>query len=218
MLSKGVSMPPIKVACVGDSITLGAGTSPDPAFTNSYPAQLARMLGPAWNVRSFGVGGTTLLSKGDFPYITTSAFTEAKAFAPDIVVIMLGTNDTKPWNWGHKAQFTADYCRLVETFLELPSAPRVLLCRPPFVPGDGNFGINQPAMEEVVAMVDAIARATARHARGGVELVDIQGATRGRADLFPDRVHPNNAGAAAIAAAVYTAITGRTWHGNSVEV
>jgi lysophospholipase L1-like esterase len=94
-------MPVTKIACVGDSITLGAGTSPDPAFTNSYPAQLARMLGPDYLLRAFGVGGTTLLSKGDFPYITTSAFTESLQFTPDIVVIMLGTNDSKPWNWIH---------------------------------------------------------------------------------------------------------------------
>lgn len=211
-------MPTTKVACVGDSITLGAGTSPDPAFTNSYPAQLARMLGAEWAVRAYGVGGTTLLSKGDFPYITTSAYTEAKEFAPDIVVIMLGTNDTKPWNWIHKEGFAADYCKLLESFLNLDSAPRVLVCRPPFVPGEGNFGINQPAMDEVVTLVDGVARAVARHPRGTVEIVDVQGATRGRAEFFPDLVHPNNAGAAVIAGEVYAAITGRAYEGPSVEV
>jgi hypothetical protein len=44
---------------------------------------------------------------------------------------------------------------------------------------------------------------------GGVEIVDVQGATRGRPELFPDRVHPNNAGAAVIAAEVYSVITGQ---------
>ena len=38
------SMAKVKVACVGNSITYGA-TIPDPK-RDSYPSQLARMLGP----------------------------------------------------------------------------------------------------------------------------------------------------------------------------
>jgi hypothetical protein len=39
---------PIKIACVGDSITLGVGI-PSPE-TNSYPAQLQKMLGEEFEV------------------------------------------------------------------------------------------------------------------------------------------------------------------------
>jgi lysophospholipase L1-like esterase len=202
----------VRVACVGDSITLGAGTTPDPEFTNAYPAILGRMLGPDWEIRSFGVGGTTALKRGDFPYITTSAFEQAKAFLPDIVVLMLGTNDTKPQNWAHQWAFIGDYRALVKEFQNLNSAPRVLICRPCFVCGSGNFGINQEAVEELVVMLDRVARDLA------LEVVDVQGATRGRMDLFPDRVHPNNAGAEVIAQEVYRAITGKEWPGGTMLV
>lgn len=57
---------PVKVACIGNSITFGSGIADRPR--DSYPAQLGRMLGDHWIVRNFGVGGRTMLKKGDFPY------------------------------------------------------------------------------------------------------------------------------------------------------
>jgi len=55
---------PIKIACVGDSITQGAGAKSG----QSYPAQLQALLGDGYKVGNFGVSGRTLLKKGDFPY------------------------------------------------------------------------------------------------------------------------------------------------------
>src|SRR5579885_3646478 len=57
----------IRVACVGDSITYGAGIKD--REHNSYPAQLQKLLGDGYEVRNFGVNGRTLLSKGDLPYV-----------------------------------------------------------------------------------------------------------------------------------------------------
>jgi lysophospholipase L1-like esterase len=198
---------PVKVACVGDSITEGAGTDPGPAypggpFRNAYPAQLARMLGPAYDVRNFGVGGTTLLAAGDSPYQRQAAFARAKAFQPDVVVLMLGTNDTKPQNWAHKDAFAADYRDLVRQFQDLPSHPRVYACRPCAVFGDGAFGINAPALAEELPILDAVA------ADLRLPVIDIFEATKNRPDVFPDRVHPNNAGAVILAETVYRAIMG----------
>ena len=56
----------IRVACVGDSITFGSGIQD--RNTNSYPAQLGRLLGEKWETRNFGVSGATLLKNGDKPY------------------------------------------------------------------------------------------------------------------------------------------------------
>ena len=77
---------PIRVACIGDSITAGVGTTQD----NSYPTQLSRMLGGKWVVMNFGVGSTTLLNHGDKPYQKEAAFQRALEFQPDVVVIKLG--------------------------------------------------------------------------------------------------------------------------------
>ena len=89
---------PIKVACVGDSITQGAGA----AKGKSYPTQLQEMLGDEWKVMNYGLGGRTLMDRGNRPYMKEKAYQEALASAPDVVIIMLGTNDTKPQNWEKK--------------------------------------------------------------------------------------------------------------------
>ena len=85
----------IKVACIGNSITFGHGLKKE----ETYPVQLQNLLGAEWKVENFGVSGRTLLSHGDFPYIKEKAFLNAKEFAPDVVIIKLGTNDAKPQNW-----------------------------------------------------------------------------------------------------------------------
>ena len=95
----------IRLACVGDSITAGVGA----AGGQSYPNQLAKMLGERWEVRNFGVSGSTLLNQGDMPYQKQGAFQAALKFEPQVVVIMLGTNDTKPQNWKLKSKFASDY-------------------------------------------------------------------------------------------------------------
>ncbi len=127
----------IRVACIGDSITAGVGA----ANGESYPGQLGRMLGGKWEVRNFGVSGSTLLKHGDLPYQKQQAFQAALQYQPQVVIIMLGINDTKPQNWKLKDQFSAGYEDLVGRFARLPSKPRVFVCRSVPVPGQGNFGI-----------------------------------------------------------------------------
>jgi lysophospholipase L1-like esterase len=95
-----------KVACVGDSITAGSGTSGPAA---AYPSVLGTKLGAPYQVGNFGVSGATLLTGGDNPYVRSSPYPSSGAFLPDVVVIMLGTNDSKPQNWSQKAAFDGDY-------------------------------------------------------------------------------------------------------------
>src|ERR1041384_7347597 len=95
-----------RVACVGDSITFGSGVVG--RESNSYPAVLQHFLGNKFEVRNFGVSGATLLKKGDKPYWKEHAFTNATAFKPNIVVIKLGTNDSKPQNRKNIVEFAGD--------------------------------------------------------------------------------------------------------------
>ena len=85
---------PIRVACVGDSITYGSGV--ENREQNAYPAVLGRLLGERYEVRNFGVGGATLQKRGDKPYWSLDAYKDVTLFKPHIVVIKLGTNDSKP--------------------------------------------------------------------------------------------------------------------------
>ncbi len=196
---------PIRVACVGDSITAGVGASKG----NSYPDQLGRMLGAEWTVRNFGVSGTTLLNHGDRPYQKQGAFKKALEFQPNIVVIKLGTNDTKPQNWKFKDEFVADYKDLIGQFAKLPSRPRIFICRPAPVPGKGNFGINEAGVLEQLPMLDKIA------AEENATVIDIYAALKDHPEMLPDRVHPNTAGATIMARTVFKALTGKEFSGET---
>jgi lysophospholipase L1-like esterase len=189
--------PPIRVACVGDSITQGAMS------TNPYPAQLSALLGPGWDVKNFGVSGRTLLKKGDFPYWNEQAYTDARAFAPNVVVIMLGTNDTKPQNWKYFDEFVADFKNLVESFTNLPSHPKVFLCRPCPVFGAGNYGINEPNLDQEIPVIDQVAHYE------DAAVIDIHAALAGQPRLEPDNVHPNADGDAIMAKVIAKALTAR---------
>jgi rhamnogalacturonan acetylesterase len=200
----------LKVACVGDSITYGGGTTAVAgARPNSYPSQLQRMLGDKYDVRNFGVGGATLLNHGDKPYQKQAAFRRALDEQPDIVIVMLGANDTKPWNWRWAGDFAADYGDLVSQFLSLDSKPRVWLCCPCPVPADGNYAINEAGVDDEIPLIDDLAREMQ------LSVIDIHGALQNHADLIPDRVHPNNEGATLMARAAYRALIGKDYSGPS---
>lgn len=189
---------PVRVACVGDSITQGSGTRGNP-----YPKQLQELLGDSWKVGNFGVSGRTMLRKGDYPYWNEKTYQNALAFKPDVVIIKLGTNDTKPQNMKFAAEFAADCRDLVKSFLELESKPRVFLCRPVPVFGKGNFRITEEKLQQLIPHIDAVAREL------GVPVIDMHAVLDGKPELIPDRVHPNADGAHEMAKAAFTALTGK---------
>jgi alpha-L-fucosidase/lysophospholipase L1-like esterase len=189
----------IRVACVGDSITQGAKL----AKGMTYPEQLQKMLGSAWIVKNFGKSGRTLLKQGDFPYWNESIYQDALKFAPDVVIIKLGTNDTKPQNWKYIADFKNDYRALLESFRSLPGEPRIYICTPCPVVGSGAFGISNAGIIEEVAWVKELA------AELNVGLIEMNAAFSGKSELLPDKVHPNEEGAALLASAAYSALTGK---------
>jgi acyl-CoA thioesterase-1 len=191
-----------KIACVGDSITFGS-TLKDREH-DSYPAQLQQMLGDQWNVMNFGYSGATLLKKGNRPYWDGRRFAAALDFAPDVVVIKLGTNDSKPDNWKHKDEFHDDLTAMIKRFRGLPSRPTVWLCHPvPAFPG--NYGIRDEVIrDEIIPIIDAVAK------EQEVKVIDLYAALAGKAELFPDTIHPNTEGAGLIAAEVYKSLTGKS--------
>ena len=83
---------PRRVACVGDSITYGAGIKN--RAKNCYPVRLGRLLGPGYGCRNFGVNGATMLKRGDKPYWKQKAFREAIARARVPLLHVCGTADT----------------------------------------------------------------------------------------------------------------------------
>lgn len=192
---------PIKVACIGNSITYGSGIADRPR--DSYPSQLARMLGEKWEVRNFGVGGRTLLKKGDYPFWKEEAYAQAKAFLPDVVIIKLGTNDTKPQNWKYSGEFLSDYRAMVKELKALSSHPQIYLCKPVPVYAS-RWGINDSiVIHGVIPVVEKLAK------EEDLPVIDLYTALSGKSSLFPDQIHPNAEGAGLMAKAISKTLTGK---------
>lgn len=192
---------PIKVACIGNSITFGYGIKD--RLKNAYPEQLARMLGESYEVKNFGVSGKTLLSKGNAPYIETQAYKKALAYEPDIVIIKLGTNDSKDFNWVYKEDFEKDYRRLLKSFQDLKSKPTLYLCLAVPVFEKGRKISAEVVAREVNPRIRKIAEEENLH------LIDLYTPLLGKGDLFPDAIHPNGEGAGEMAKVIYSEITGK---------
>jgi lysophospholipase L1-like esterase len=187
----------IRVACVGDSITYGARISNRTA--NCYPAQLGVLLGPNYSVQNFGVNGATLLKHGDIPFWKMRAFKAAQAFKPEIAVINLGANDASPYNWIYKYEFVRDYTELIRSF-QSNGCATVWICYPaPTYPGPYDF-TDPIVVNEIIPMIDRIAQQT------GAKIIDLYRPLSGKAELFPDTVHPNAEGARLMAEAIFAAI------------
>lgn len=189
-----------KVACIGDSITEGAGTS-NPA-TQAYPAQLGGVLGSGFTVSNFGVSGTTMLKAGDNPYWNQTAFTNAKTSNPDIVVIQLGTNDSKPWNWdNNKSSYISDYKAMIDVFQALESKPEIYVCLPAKAFSSAYEISEDNLANEIRPAIIQMAK------EKKVSLIDLYDATKNASADIPDGVHPNDAGAALLATKVKDILT-----------
>lgn len=180
-----IAQAPIKVAFVGNSITQGPGRE----NPGSFPLQVGKILGDAYQVKNFGIGGRTLLKKGDFPYWNEPQFQEVKDFRPDVVLIKLGTNDSKPQNWAHKGEFVQDYLDLIAEFRDhMPKDGKVYVMLPVPVTRE-NFGINPEIMnsEQRLMLFEIIQKS-------GAEVIDLYTPLQDKPELFPDGVHPTAEG------------------------
>jgi len=192
--------PPIKVACIGASITYGATIAN--REQNSYPAQLQKMLGSVYNVINYGVSGTTLLRKGNSPYRNTKEYQAALASQPDIVIIDLGGNDAKLINRGYYNEFERDYQDLIHSFSQLPSHPRivVLSAMASFV-SDTSQIWDPVIVKRINPMIQHVAY------EEKVEVLDMHSPFINKEALFSDKLHPDKEGAGIMATTVYNNLT-----------
>jgi len=194
----------IRVACVGDSLTYGFGISG--WARNNYPKQLGNMLGDGYCVNNYGYSGRTASFSGDRPYVNEKLYTQSLNFAPEIVIIMLGSNDTKPENWKNKDAYLADYEKIIKSYLELESVKEVYIMSPtPVFKVDGKepYNINT---EIVANEIYHTARELAE--KLNLNYIDLFTIFKDRAELFKDGAHPNAEGAKIIAETVRAAFFG----------
>ena len=195
----------VRVACIGNSITDGHGIELASAY--GYPALLQKKLGSGYWVKNFGVSARTLLNKGDHPYMNELAWRDALAFDPDIVVIKLGTNDSKPQNWQHASEFRSDLEQMLfalrpdlaqpvkkkkgkKKAAPAPAArPQIILCTP--IPA---FKSTWDISDEVITnqIIPILKDAAAKY---NLQLLDLHTLYAGDGDkMLSDGIHPDGRG------------------------
>lgn len=176
----------IRVACVGDSITEGMGI--DWQSDNAYPALLDSVLGEGYEVMNFGRSATTMLEKGDFPYWSAKEFSNTLRYHPDIIIIALGTNDAKTYQWNSE-KFIESYSHMVDTFLAIRPMPVVKVCLPVPVAEDKWAITDSVVVNGVIPAVKEVAKCY------NIELIDLNSVMSKHMDQYVDGVHPTRQGA-----------------------
>ena len=189
--NKDPSSDKIRIACVGDSITGGT----------FYPDDLWMLLGANYTVDNFGVGGTAASLDSSSPYMHQSEFERAKHFQPNIVIIMLGTNDANAIITPNNGSFVSSYVKLVEEFQALSSQPKIWIVKPPPVFSNGTTPSAELLNNYILPSIEQVALQT------NSPIIDVYSAVSNSSQFFPDGVHPDPDGSQLIANEIYRAIT-----------
>ncbi|MEQ9763773.1 GDSL-type esterase/lipase family protein [Streptococcus jiangjianxini] len=179
----------ITIAAVGDSITYGAGVA-STRETESYPALLQQALGKKYHVINFGLSGRTLLSNTAKPYFKEPLAKKSFQVTPDIVIIMLGTNDSRDVYW-QPQRFKKEYLAAIKRYQALESHPKIYLMIPPrvfFEHPQPTFPNNRVVDGQLRKLIPEIAK------EAGVSVIDQYQGTEKHPEYFPDQLHPNLAG------------------------
>lgn len=198
-----------RVACIGNSITDGMGI--DMAERLGYPAQLQLLLGNDYDVKNYGVSARTMLRKGDYPYWNELAWRDAQAFIKaggkdDIVIIKLGTNDSKPHNWKYAAEYEQDLQAMIDSLCPMvpvlnkrgkptkkmtrANSPKIYLCTPIKSVSD-QWGISDKVIvEEIIPIIRRVAE------KNGLNVIDLHSQfDANRENMQRDGIHPTDKGA-----------------------
>lgn len=202
----------IKVACVGNSITEGYGIWDK----KKYPEYLQEMLGSEYKVENFGHSGRMFHKASRESYWASGKFTAAYNYGANIVVIELGTNDSKYFFDGkgsssgynymykpeNKADLVKDYEALIDTFAHQPQAPTIYATLQPYAQNE-EWGIVDTA---IVNVINPIIKEAAT--KKGVKIIDLHSTFNKKEWLLDDIVHPNEEGAKELARIIADGIKG----------
>jgi acyl-CoA thioesterase-1 len=193
-----------RVACIGNSITDNGHNA------SAYPIKFNQLMGKDYLMLNAGHSGKTLLRKGDAPYTASPWFAEVFRFQPNIITIKLGTNDSKPQNWGsHANEFAPDLRWLIDTLSTMASKPRIILCTP--VPawkdasGNNPYGIDGAIIkDQIIPKIKQVGQ------EKGLAVLDLHTPYLPYQKFTPDGVHPNTEGLDTLAHILFRAYNAAT--------
>lgn len=182
----------IRLACVGDSLTQ----------STSYPYTLWNLLGnKTYALRNFGAGSTTVNLASDTPYMNTTVYQEALDYKPDIVIVMLGTNDAQPSLVPYNGTFIEDYKAIIQSFQALPNNPDIYVVLPPPIYGTQDGKMNPEFFAQtLIPDIQQVADET------GVPTIDVYSQMFGHPEYSTDDVHLTYEGGEVVAETIYSAI------------
>ncbi len=201
----GISTTPdhMVIACVGNSITYGRML----ASSDKYPFLLGRNLGPDHAVHNFGVSGRYVRRDGlvGGSYWMEDAFRQVFAVHPTLILVMLGTNDSKEAHWAGRDTFTQDYEALIDTLATIECNPEIIIVLP--IPALEEHSYTEHKIRP--AYVDTIVSIQREFAQErGLPIIDAYSPFMGKPEYYQDNdgVHPNEKGSSALADIVYEGI------------
>lgn len=204
--------PPLRVACLGDSLTAGDG---DDEGGGGSPGRLQKRLQqarPGSHVRSYGVSGQTAQMVLEGYEQHPSQVKEAKGFHPDVVCLWVGSNDLwYLYEYGNPdaaaeaadaQQFRRNVHAIIDAFRKRGTRVIVALLddqskRPVAIEGKAFTGISKAELGRMckqVKVYNTILREEAN--RAGCGMADFSSTTifTDRATLADDGNHPNARG------------------------
>ena len=151
---------------------------------------------------NFGLSGRTLLRAGDMPYAKEPHYAKAFQVEDAHYLIMLGTNDSKPYNWD-EAQYREELAALL---LRCKSKGTVTVMKPPKAfPSKKTGVVPFDVQDDVLCTIGGIIDETARELE--VPVIDLYTFTQNHPEWFPDGIHPNAEGNKQIAQYIRDAVT-----------
>lgn len=161
--------------CIGDSITYGNGSHVNkkakPDGSGNYPQTLLALLTAAMcpdvdlKVFNLGSNGATV-GPTMHAYNKTVTYRTARGYAhrADVLVIVLGTNDTREGYWRSVEAFLDGYRHLIRSFLAANPSLKIVVCTPiPVAPSIGPYQPGVPVSTAAFHVHPALVRNVVRN-------------------------------------------------------
>mmetsp|Transcript_10693 Transcript_10693/g.25861 ORF Transcript_10693/g.25861 Transcript_10693/m.25861 type:complete len:425 (+) Transcript_10693:120-1394(+) len=201
--SASPSRTPIRIACAGDSLTLGqTGLWNNPGL--DYPTQLGGLLGGnPFSTHNYGRNVVTAISSSGRSYNSTSAFRRSLLLEADIYLLMLGTNDARIWE-SQSHMFATSLEWIINEVKRTSPDVRIMLAIPPWVKM-ANFGIRGDTINNNIRPI--IQQVAAAATPQPIHVVDMYAVTKNRYEFYTnDGIHLNGQGYEMVAQAWKEAI------------